>query len=260
VEARVPTSDVQVREAPEPRGPAAYGAEVVGTFLLVFGVCGVISVGSNQAVPLDLAGLGLFHALVLMVLVYALGGTSGAHFNPAVTIALLSIRKISPASAAVYIACQVVGGLLGALLAALLFNEIGEAVNYGAATVNPDVLENGSVGLALIAEGVGTFILMWAIMATAVNPRGNRNWAPLVIGATLGLCVMVMGPLTGAGFNPARAFGPALVAGNFDGGFFDFVIPFVIAPLLGAVLAAAAYFYLFILPGKKGPTPLEPVG
>ena len=129
MEARGATHDVAVRRDPQPRGPAAYGAEVIGTFLLVFFICGLISISSNQAVSLDLAGLGLLHALILMVLVYALGGTSGAHFNPAVTLALLAIRKISPASAAVYIACQAVGAVLAALLVALLFNDIGEAVN-----------------------------------------------------------------------------------------------------------------------------------
>lgn len=236
MEARVPTHDAPVREAPEPRGPAAYAAEVVGTFLLVFAVCGVISVGSNQAVPLDLAGLGLLHALILMVLVYALGGTSGAHFNPAVTIALLAIRKISPASAAVYIACQVVGGVLGALLVALLFNEIGEAVNYGAATVNPDVLEDGSVGLAVIAEAVGTFILMLAIMGLAVNPRGEVALAGVAIGGALGLAVMVFGPATGASLNPARWFGPAVASGEFS----DFWL-YLIGPVIGALVAALGY-------------------
>lgn len=236
MEARAPAHDAPVREDAEPRGAAAYGAEVVGTFLLVLAVCGVISVGSNQGAPLDLAGLGLAHVLILMVLVYALGGTSGAHFNPAVTIALLAIRKISPASAAVYIACQVVGGLLGALLAALVFNEIGEAVNYGAATVNPDVLEDGSVGLALIAEAVGTFILMWAIMGLAVNPRGEAALAGLGIGAALGIAVMIFGPATGASLNPARWFGPAVASGEFS----DFWL-YLIGPVIGALMASLGY-------------------
>lgn len=236
MEAHAATHDVAIREDPEPRGPAAYGAEVIGTFLLVFFICGVISIGSNAAVPLDLAGLGLLHALILMVLVYALGGTSGAHFNPAVTLALLAIRKISPASAAVYIACQAVGGVLAALVVALLFNDIGEAVNYGAATINPDVLQDGSVGLGLLAEALGTFMLMWAIMGLAVNPRGEAALAGLAIGGALGLAVMVFGPATGASLNPARWLGPAIASGEFS----DFWL-YLIGPVIGALAAALGY-------------------
>jgi glycerol uptake facilitator-like aquaporin len=100
---------------------------------------------------------------------------------------------------------------------------------------------------------------MWAVVGVAVNPTGLKDWSGLVIGATLGLGVMVIAPLTGAGFNPARSFGPALVSGEF-GGFADFVIVYCIGPIVGALLAAAVYFYMFILPGKKGTEGMEPVG
>ena len=106
---------------------------------------------------------------------------------------------------------------------------------------------------------IGTFFLVWAIVGVAVNPRSDRGWAALVIGGTLGLLVMCFGPLTGAGFNPARAFGPAIVANEF-GGFDDFVITFVLAPVVGAVLGALVYFRMVIVPGKKGPGGMEPVG
>jgi aquaporin NIP len=226
----------QVRERPEPRGPEAYAAELIGTFLLVLFVCGVISVGGNRTVPLDLAGLGLLHVLILMVLVYALGGTSGAHFNPAVTLALLSIRKISPPNALVYIACQLAGGVLGALVALLLFSDIGQSVNYGAATINPKVLPGGSAGLGLIAEALGTFVLMWAIMGVAVNPRGEAALAGLAIGGALGVGVMVFGPATGASLNPARWLGPAIASGEFA----DFWL-YLLGPVIGAAAAALGY-------------------
>jgi MIP family channel proteins len=224
------------REQPEPRGPAAFAAELIGTFLLVFFVCGVISVGGNKVIPLDLAGLGLLHVLILLVLVYALGGTSGAHFNPAVTLALLSIRKISPANALVYIGCQLVGGLLGALVVVLLFSDIGRSVDYGAATINPQVLPDGSPGLGLIAEALGTFLLMWAIMGVAVNPRGEAALAGVAIGGALGLAVMVFGPATGAGLNPARWLGPAVASGEFS----DFWL-YLLGPVMGAAAAALGY-------------------
>ena len=223
-----------VVEEPEPRGIPAYYAELVGTFLLVFFVCGFLSVAS--AGGFDLAGLALAHAFILMVLIYALGGASGAHFNPAVTLALWSIKKISTPNAIVYIVCQAIGGILGALLVLLLFNDVGDAVNYGATAINGEILQGGSVWLALIAEAIGTFILMWAIMGLAVNPRGEAALAGVGIGAALGIAVMVVGPATGAGLNPARWLGPAVASGTFD----DFWL-YIVGPIIGAVAAALAY-------------------
>ncbi|HEX7291131.1 MAG TPA: aquaporin [Conexibacter sp.] len=223
-----------VVEEPEPRGLPAFYAELVGTFLLVFFICGFISVAS--AGGFDLAGLALTHAFILAVLIYALGGTSGAHFNPAVTFALWSLKKISTPNAVVYVLCQCVGGILGALVVLLLFNDVGDAVNYGATAINGEVINNGSVWLGLIAEALGTFLLMYAIMGLAVNPRGEAPLAGLGIGAALGVAVIVFGPATGAGLNPARWLGPAVASGEFD----DFWI-YIVGPLLGALAAATAY-------------------
>lgn len=223
-----------VVEEPEPRGMPAFVAELVGTFLLVFFICGFISV--SQAGGFDLAGLALAHAFVLMVLVYALGGASGAHFNPAVTFALWAIRKISAPNALVYVVMQAIGGILGALVVLLLFKTVGDPVNYGATAINDRVLHNGSVWLGLIAEGLGTFMLMWAIMGLAVNPRGEASLAGLGIGGALGVAVMIFGPATGAGLNPARWLGPAVASGRFD----DFWI-YVVGPLAGALIAALVY-------------------
>ena len=92
---------------------------------------------------------------------------------------------------------------------------------------------------------------MSVIVGVAVNPRSAKETAALAIGATLGVAVMVIAPLTGAGFNPARAFGPALVAGEF-GGAGNFILVYVLAPILGALAAAVAYFNLYVAPGRKG--------
>lgn len=223
-----------VVEEPEPRGLPAYYAELVGTFLLVFFICGFLSVSS--AGGFDLAGLALAHAFILAVLIYALGGTSGAHFNPAVTFALWSIKKISTPNAIVYVVCQCIGGILGALVVLLLFKDVGDAVNYGATAINGEVLQNGSVWLGLLAEAIGTFLLMYAIMGLAVNPRGEAALAGLGIGLALGVAVMIFGPATGAGLNPARWLGPAVASGRFD----DFWI-YIVGPLVGAIAAATAY-------------------
>lgn len=229
------SSDVRVGgEEPEERGPAAYAAELIGTFVLVFAICGFVSVSS--AGGFDLAGLALVHALVLMVLVYAIGGTSGAHFNPAVTAALWWIRKISTGNAVVYVICQCVGAILAGLLVLLLFNDVGESVNYGATAVNPEVIQGGSVWLALIAEAAGAAVLMWAIMGLAVNPRGEAALAGVGIGGALGVGAMIFGPATGAGLNPARWLGPAIASGEFA----DFWL-YIVGPVAGAIIAALAY-------------------
>jgi len=243
------TVDVVVIEEPEPRGMPAFVAETIGTFLLVFFICGFISV--SHAGGFDLAGLALAHAFVLAVLIYALGGTSGAHFNPAVTFALWAIRRISTPNAVAYWICQCIGGILGALVVLLLFKDVGDPVNYGATAINAQILHNGSVWLALIAEALGTFMLMWAIMGLAVNPRGEAALAGLGIGAALGVAVIVFGPATGAGLNPARWLGPAVASGRFD----DFWL-YIVGPLLGALLAALIY-RTFVLE-DRGLTPQRP--
>ena len=230
-------------EAIEARGATAYAAEGVGTFLLVFFICAVLSVGNAHVLQLDIAGLGMLHALILGVLVYALAASSGAHFNPAITVAQLAIRQIRARDAAAYIVFQLAGGVLAGLLVLLLFHHAGSSVHYGATAIDPKVIPGGSPWLGLIAEAAGTFILMWAVMAVAVNPRGEKHFAGLVIGGALGLAVMVFGPATGAGLNPARWLGPAVVSGSYA----DFWV-FILGPVAGALLAAFGYRALVLAP------------
>lgn len=246
------------------RGPAAYVAEFIGTFMLVFMITAAVSlyvVPPSPQVPvqpfIDYSVIGLVHVFALFLIVQTIAVISGAHVNPAITVAMMAIRQIKPPDAGIYIVVQLAGGILGALLTKALLSDEGEAVNYGATLVSARL--EGDIFPGMIAEMVGAFFLMWAYVGVAVNPTGLRDWSGLVIGATLGLAVMVIAPLTGAGFNPARSFGPGLV-GNEFGGFADFVIVYCIGPIVGALLAAAVYFYMFILPGKKGPGGMEPVG
>ena len=235
----------------EARSSAAYTAEGIGTFLLVFFICGVISVGNAGVLQLDLAGLGMLHALTLGVLVYALAASSGAHFNPAITVAQLAIRRIRARDAAAYIVFQLAGGALAGLLVLLLFHHAGASVDYGATAINAKVVPHGSPWLGLLDEAIGTFILMWAVMAVAVNPRGEKHFAGLVIGGALGLAVMVFGPATGAGLNPARWLGPALASGSYA----DFWI-YIAGPVAGALAAALAYRAL-VLARQTNTTPME---
>lgn len=252
------------------RGPAAYVAEFIGTFALVLFITLAVSefvsapVAQGPGLPksqpfIDFSVIGLVHVFVLFMLIQTLAVVSGAHFNPAVTAALTAVRQIRVIDAAIYIVVQLAGGVLGALVTKLILHNFDNAksVNYGAVAVSDKL--DGSTGLGMLVEGLGTFFLVWAIVGVAVNPQAFREWAGLVIGATLGLGVMIAAPLTGAGFNPARAFGPDLVANAFDGGG-KFLLVYVLAPLLGAVLAAFVYMRMFVLPGKKGPFGMGPVG
>jgi len=242
------------------RGPAAYIAEFVGTLLLVFFITAVVSlyVSTDPARFVDFSVIGLVHAFLLFGLIQTLGLISGAHFNPAVTVVMTVLRQIKPPDAAIYIVAQLGGAVAGALLTKLLLENEGEAVNYGATLVSERALE-GAILPGMVAEALGTFFLVWVIVGVAVNPRATKEWEALAIGAALGMGAMVITPLTGAGFNPARSFGPALVSGNF-GGADTFLLVYVLAPVLGAMIAGFLYLYLVLTPGKKGVGGVEPVG
>lgn len=224
------------------RGLAAYIAELVGTFFLVFVIGTALSlylaVGDQAQFGSDFAVIGLVHGLVLFLLVQVLGGVSGAHLNPAVTAAAAILRRIDPIDAIVYVLAQLSGGVLGALLVKGLLVDEGRAANYGAAEISP-LLGNNFQGA--IVEAIGTFLLVLAVVAVALNARAWRDWGPLTIGFTLAFVVMIFGPLTGAAVNPARWFGPALVSGGEWGG----VWPYLVGPLVGAALAAL--FYRFVI-------------
>ncbi len=250
---------------PPDRGTAAYIAEFIGTFALVFFITMALvgflpqPVAPGTPEPFtDWTVIALVHVFVLFMLIQTLALISGAHFNPAVTVALTVIREIKPIDAAIYIVVQLAGGTLAALVTKLLLENEGDPLNYGAVAIDGRL--DGEIfwgGFSI--ELIGTFFLLWAIIGVAVNPRATKEWAALAIGATLGMLVMVLAPLTGAGFNPARVFGPALVSNHFEG-IDTFIVAYVLGPVVGALLAASTYFYLFILPGRKGPGGMEPVG
>ena len=231
----------------EPKGPAAFISEFVGTFFLVLGICGVVSAGAGHAV---LTNVALVHTLVLMSLVYAIGSISGCHVNPAVTLGLASIRKIGGRDAAVYIACQVAGAVCAALLVHAFFKVRGDVVNYGTPSVSPLFLSGGSAFVALIAEALGAFLLTWAVMGTAVNPAAPKGVAGFAIGGALGVGVLIFGPATGASFNPARWFGPALTSGHFTDAWL-----YILGPIVGAV--AAALLYRAVMELDERPLPAQ---
>ncbi|CAA9519709.1 MAG: Aquaporin Z [uncultured Solirubrobacteraceae bacterium] len=238
----------------ERRGPEAYAAELIGTLMLVFFICAIVSLhhgASPTALGVtDWAVIGLVHFFLLAMLIHTLGGASGGHFNPAVTITFAALRKIGPVDAAIYIVLQIIGAILGALLVKLLLDNEGEAVGYGQPTISDTRLESKMLP-GFFAELIGTFALMWAIMGVAVNPKGARDWAGITIGGTLGFAVLVFGPLTGAGLNPARALGPSLF-GDDSAPVGDFIVAYVLGPTVGALLAGMLYTALILRPDGMG--------
>jgi glycerol uptake facilitator protein len=249
----------------EERGPAAYLAEFLGTLFLVFFVTMAVSLfvtqasAQNPAPFIDWSVIGLVHVFILFVLVQTLAVVCGAHFNPAVTVAMTFLRQIRPPDAGIYILAQLAGAVAGALLTKLVLNDFAnaDAVNFGATTLSDRI--GGKTGIGMLCEFIGTFILVMTIIGVAVDPRIDRALAPLAIGVALGLVVMIFGSLTGGSFNPARSFGPAIVSGEW-GGAGKWLLCYVLAPVLGGLAAASAYSALFTTPGAKPPDGLEPVG
>jgi glycerol uptake facilitator protein len=245
------------------RGPAAYIAEFIGTLLLVFFITAAVSLYVSSPSPqnpnpfIDFSVIGLVHVFVLFGLIQTLAVLSGAHFNPAITAAMAALRQINLVDSAIYVVVQFAGGVAGALLTKALLLDEGNGVNYGAVSVSSRI--DGAILPGMVVEALGTFFLVWVIFGVAVNPRATKEWAALAIGAALGMGVMVLAPLTGAGFNPARAFGPAIVSGEF-GGADTFLLVYVLAPVVGALVAGFAYFNLVIAPGTRGVGGVEPVG
>jgi MIP family channel proteins len=237
------------------RGLAAYIAELIGTLFLVFVIGTVVSLyvstGAAAQTGSDFAVVGLVHAFALFLLIIVFGQVSGGHFNPVITIAAAAMRRIDPVDAVVYILAQLSGAVLGALLVKGILLDEGRASDYGAATISP--LLGGSFAAAVV-EGIGAFLLVLAVCAVAFNPRARQEWAPWVIGTTLGFAVMIFGPLTGGAFNPARWFGPALIGDAFNG--FSDVWPYIIGPLVGSLLAVGVY--RFVIAGPQYAEGAEP--
>ena len=225
-------------------------AELVGTALLmVFGPGSVVAALYVGDGVLDYAGLGMIglaFGLVVALVVYAFGSTSGAHINPAVTVVLAGTGRFPWRDVGPYVLAQLVGSVLGGLLVIGAFGTA--AVDLGNVGGVAFAEEVGYLQ-AVLVEAIGTFLLMLTIMALAVDRRAPGGWAGWLIGLSVTCLVLVLGPLTGAAVNPARAFGPNAVATLFGGSVDWSQYPaYVIGPLLGA-LAAAVVYDLLARPG-----------
>jgi aquaporin NIP len=204
-------------------------AEAIGTFALVFAGCGAIMVDAKTG-ALGHLGVAFSFGLVIMVMIYAVGHISGAHFNPAVTLAFALTRHFPWTRAAAYWGAQLVGALLAA---ALLRASLGDLADVGA------TLPGGSQRQAFLWELVLTFFLMFVIMAVATDSRAVGEAAAIAIGGTVGLDALFGGPITGASMNPARSIGPAVVSGDLHA-----LWLYILAPAVGAALAGLTYQFL----------------
>jgi aquaporin NIP len=203
-------------------------AETLGTFALVFAGCGAIVVNSERGGSLGAVGIAAAFGLVIMALVYATGHLSGAHVNPAVTLAFVTSRHFPARDALAYIPSQAVGAA-GAAVALRVAWE-GTPANLGATV--PSV----GVGPALLYEFLMTALLMFVVMAVATDTAAVGAAAAIAIGGTVALDSLFGGGVTGASMNPARSFGPALVASEWT----DFWI-YLVAPVAGAAAGALLY-------------------
>lgn len=213
-----------------------FAAEFVGTFALVFVGSGAII--SAQAARMDaaLVAIALAHGIILAVMVSATMRISG-HFNPAVTIGFLAARRIEPIMAAVYIAAQIIAAIAAAYaLQGLLPAALTEPSRVGGQTIVSEISTAQAIGL----EAIATFFLTFVIFGTAVDPKAPRIGG-LAIGFTLAAAIFAIGPFTGGSLNPARSLGPAIASGVFEG-----QAVYWIGPIVGALIAAVMYEWLFI--------------
>jgi len=224
-------------------------AEVLGTALLVLVGPGsvvatlVLAGDSKPAITgADLLGISFAFGLIIAALVYALGKVSGCHINPAVTFALAATKRFPWREVPVYWGSQVVGATIGALGIWAVFAHSGIDLGMGQTSFNES---SSTWGQAIFAEGIGTFMLMFAILGI-VDSRGPTEFAGLIIGGAVIAIIMVIGPITGASLNPARAFGPELVSAFGNGAtHWNQLIPVYILPgLAGAAIAAYVYDFL----------------
>ena len=202
-----------------------YLAECLGTFVLVFVACGVAG-QTGGALGVTSAAFGL----VIVAMAYSIGNVSGCHINPAVSIAMLCAKKMTMKDFIGYVVAQFVGAIAGAGVLQLVVKD--------ASKLGTNALYNGDALASFIIEAVLTCIFVLAILGVT-SKKENSNIAGLVIGGALTLVHLLGINFTGTSVNPARSFGPALIAGNLSG-----IWVFLLAPLVGGILAAVIYSFL----------------
>ncbi len=235
-------NSVQVKESATKK----YAAELLGTFVLVFMGTGsaVFSALLGASLSARLVGIAFAFGLSVLAMVYAIGGISGCHINPAITISMLTARKISSKDAVAYIVAQCVGAVIGSALIYAI--AVGDPF-YSLAGIG--LGQNGydnaspagfSMISAFIAEVLLTFIFLLVIHGS-VSEKAPKGFAGLSIGLSLVLIHLVGIPITGTSVNPARSLGPALIVGMVDVTALSQLWLFWVAPIFGGILAAVVW-------------------
>ncbi|KAL2341029.1 hypothetical protein Fmac_008969 [Flemingia macrophylla] len=206
-------------------------AEVVGSYFLIFAGCCSVVVNINNDKVVTLPGISIVWGLTVMVLAYTLGHISGAHFNPAVTLAHASTKRFPLKEVPAYIVAQVLGSTLASGTLRLIFS--GKNDHF------VGTLPAGSDLQAFVVEFIITFYLMFVISGVATDNRAIGELAGLAVGSTVLLNVMFAGPITGASMNPARSLGPAIVHNEYKG-----IWIYLVSPTLGAVAGTWAYNFI----------------
>jgi len=235
-------------------------AEMAGTALLVYFGAGaaaitlMIAQGTEPATPFNIGigqlgglgdwfAIGMVFAIVIAAVIYSMGKISGAHINPAVTIALFASKRFPAGETGAYVIVQMIGAAIGSLLfAATVGMEAVTVGGLGATVPFPGI----GYGQAILAETIGTFVLMLVIMGIAVDSRAPQGFAGLVIGLTVAGMITTLGNVTGASLNTARTFGPYLIDTVLGRPApWEFFPIYIIGPIVGAV--AAVFFYDWIV-------------
>jgi aquaporin NIP len=214
-----------------PALPRRAAAEAMAAFALIFCVGGAAAAEASSHAELGLPAQAAVSGLAIMALVYAVGHLSGAHMNPAVTIAFTLTRHFPRREALSYIGAQLVGATVaGLVLLAIWPSQPG---NLGANTIGV------SAGSALVVETVLSGLLMFVIMAVATDTRAVGTAAAIAVGGVVLLDILVGGGVSGASMNPARSFGPALASWTWN----DFWV-WIVGPIAGATLGGFAYQFI----------------
>lgn len=198
-------------------------AEFLGVFALVFAGTGAIVINEASGGVIGHAGIALTFGLIVLAMIYTFGDVSGAHLNPAVTVAFAAARRFPLSSVPGYIGAQIAGGLVASGLMRVLFVESG---TLGA------TLPSGSSSQSFILEVVLTAILMLTILSVSIGAKEKGVTAGIAIGLLIALEAMFAGPISGASMNPARSLAPAIVSGHTE-----HLWVYLTAPVIGALVA-----------------------
>jgi len=207
-----------------------YIAELIGTFALVFCGTGAVIIDQQSGGSVTHVGVAITFGLIVISMIYSLGNISGAHLNPAVTIAFTIAKRFPLMQLPGYIISQLAGALLASLTLKFLFpsNELLGAT-----------LPAGTEMQSFILELILTFFLMLVIVNVAIGSKEQGMFAGLAIGGVVALEAMFSGPICGASMNPARSIGPAIASGHLE-----HLWIYIAAPVVGAMLAVPVWKYL----------------